>query len=189
MNFKPLQTNTLSDYLHFMENIAFADNPDWSDCFCCCYHVKNSEEWMRRSREENKRDCQFWAQTGKLSGLLAYIQKQPVAWVNVNAKIHYDHLLGWEGFTGSDDKETGSIVCFVVDHRHRKKGIASSLLEKACEKLTQDGFKYVEAYPRKNMKGDAHNFHGPLSMYEKAGFEIIREAGKGTLIVRKLLNS
>jgi hypothetical protein len=44
----------------------------------------------------------------------------------------------------------------------------------------------VEAYPRKGAQSAAANYHGPLGMYRKAGFEPYREY-EGYWIVRKQL--
>jgi hypothetical protein len=38
------------DLLSFFDQAAFADNPDWSDCYCSLYHFCN-----RGNKDENRR--------------------------------------------------------------------------------------------------------------------------------------
>jgi len=44
----------------------------------------------------------------------------------------------------------------------------------------------VEAYPRKDIRDEAVNYHGPLAMYLAAGFEPVKEK-EGVVTVRKKL--
>ena len=38
---KELNPSLKDDFLYFFDHIAFADNPDWSDCYCSLYHFPN----------------------------------------------------------------------------------------------------------------------------------------------------
>ena len=35
---QPLTKDLLPDWLDFFDNIAFADNPEWADCYCYICH-------------------------------------------------------------------------------------------------------------------------------------------------------
>jgi len=90
---------------------------------------------------------------------------------------------------GPDKYErVGSIVCFVIASSHRGQGVASHLLNAACNKFAQKGLEYAEAYPVKKPESAAYNFPGPLSMYLKAGFTEHRDAD-WYLVVRKRLQT
>jgi len=78
--------------------------------------------------------------------------------------------------------------CFVIASTHRGKGVASKLLNTACNKFTEKGLEYAEAYPVKNPPSAAYNFPGPLSMYLKSGFTTHRDA-EWYLVVRKRLEA
>lgn len=85
-----------------------------------------------------------------------------------------------------DPQAVGSIVCFVVARPQRGQGIATRLLDAACEGLHKDGVRVVEAYPRMEAETDAGNYHGPLSMYLESGFVKYRETDE-VVVVRKSL--
>ncbi|HZY94712.1 MAG TPA: GNAT family N-acetyltransferase [Candidatus Bathyarchaeia archaeon] len=116
-----------------MTRLHFADNPDWSDCYCSLYHFAN------RNKAETRRTASGQIEEGRIRGFLAYDDGQPVGWctaANRNSYPTLHHLLGpdldrWE--------KVGSIVCFVVAASHRSKGVASQLLNAACDKFAQDG--------------------------------------------------
>jgi hypothetical protein len=38
---KELVPSLRDDFLLFFDHVAFADNPDWSDCYCSLYHFAN----------------------------------------------------------------------------------------------------------------------------------------------------
>ncbi len=78
------------------------------------------------------------------------------------------------------------VVCFVVASSHRNQGVASKLLNAACQKFSQKGLEYAEAYPVKKPQSAAWDFPGPLSMYLKNGFSTHRDAD-WYMVVRKRL--
>lgn len=82
-------------------------------------------------------------------------------------------------------------MCFIVAPDSRRQGVATALLDAAVEYLRGLGLRAAEAYPPLKGPDDpalwpAVNYHGPLSMFEKAGFRTVREAG-GYATVRKEL--
>ena len=69
-----------------------------------------------------------------------------------------------------------SIFCFTIAREMKRKGIATQLLERVCKDAAQDGFDFVEAYPKKDAMDDAENFRGPFEMYKRSGFTVYDEA-------------
>lgn len=177
---KELSPSLRDDWLLFFDQIAFADNPDWSDCYCSLYHFAN------RSKAETRRMASGQIEEGRIRGFIAYDDSRPVGWCNGANRNSYPilhHLLG----PGPDKWEkVGSIVCFVIAASHRRKGVASQLLNAACDKFARDGLQYAEAYPVKKPPSGAWDFPGPLSMYVKNGFSTHRDAD-WYLVVRRQL--
>jgi len=181
-----LTTGILNDFLEFFDHSAFCDNPSWSGCYCVYYHTDNQEEWEKRTASENRDVAIRLIKEGRLQGLLAYLNKKPVGWCNAASRNSLPRLAISRDLRVEDAEGIGSIVCFVVAKPHRDRGIASRLLEAACDSFSARGFPFAEAYPLKHAESDAANFPGPLRMYLKQGFSVFRELDR-YLIVRKPL--
>jgi hypothetical protein len=48
---KDLTPSLRDDFLQFFDTVAFADNPDWSDCYCSAYHFANNKGKAESRRE------------------------------------------------------------------------------------------------------------------------------------------
>jgi len=47
---QPLTPDLLGDWLAFFDQDAFADNPDWSGCYCQWFHVDHEQgDWESRT--------------------------------------------------------------------------------------------------------------------------------------------
>lgn len=185
---KPLGPELIDDFLYFFDHIAFIDNPDWAVCYCHFYHFNGSnKEWTKRTGDENRNASINLIQSGKMNGYFAYLDNKPVGWCNANLKANFQKLSLLEELKTTFDGKAASIVCFLISHLHRRKGIARKLLQYACTDLKDKGYDCIEAYPRKGEKlSEAHQYHGPLSLYRSEGFNIHKEL-KDFYIVRKNL--
>jgi GNAT superfamily N-acetyltransferase len=110
---------------------------------------------------------------GDEPGLLAYDDGVPVGWVSVAPRAEYGHLMRSRNYGPREDEEgVWSIVCFYVDPRAKKRGVATELLRGAVEHAVGKGAAAVEAYP--HQRGD---YMGSPEMFAAAGFESVRDAG------------
>jgi len=177
---KELTPSLRDDFLLFFDSVAFADNPDWSDCYCSLYHFANE------GKAESRRQASSLIEEDRMHGFLAYDSGKPVGWCNAASRTSYP-ALHWLMSPGPDKAErVGSIVCFVVASTHRNQGVASRLLDGACQKSSRKGLEFAEAYPVKKPESAAWDFPGPLSMYLKNGFSTHRDAD-WYMVVRKRL--
>jgi ribosomal protein S18 acetylase RimI-like enzyme len=182
---KPLVPERLDDFFHFFDRVAFIDNPEWASCYCYYFHIACSEaEWAKRSGAENREKTREGVLSGTTAGYLAYLDESPVGWCNANDKRNYARLAADKSLPSDPREKVGSIVCFVIGPQYRRRGIARRLLEEACAGFEKKGYACSEAYPRRGASSDAQHYHGPLSMYLKAGFKVHREF-PDFLIVRK----
>ena len=173
---RKMSGDLLDDYLRFFDEIAFVDNPKWRHCYCVFFHhAGDAGEWNSRSREQNRGLAMDLAASGELSGFLAYDGAEPVAWCNVNDKRAYSFDKNRGGVYSEEDDGIVSIVCFIVSHVYRRRGISAALLKSVIEWYAQSGKRYLEAYPVKAGRGDSENYHGPLSLYLKNGFYVEKE--------------
>jgi GNAT superfamily N-acetyltransferase len=177
---KELTPSLKDDFLFFFDNIGFADNPDWGDCYCYPYHFAD------RGKAENRRAASQQIEENRIQGFLAYHDEKPVGWCNAANRDIYPALHRVMRSDQDNLEKVGSIVCFVIALSHRSRGVASRLLKAACDKFSKEGLEYAEAYPVKKTSSAADNFPGPLSMYLKNGFSTHRDAD-WYLVVRKRL--
>jgi len=173
---KPLSSKLIEDFLNFFNNVAFTDNPDWSGCYCQFYHFPGSiKEWKKTTKEQNRNASEKLILEEKMKGFLAYVNNQPIGWCNVNNKEVYSNIPSEDESEEDTKDKIASIVCFVISPNYRRKGIARLLLQKAIINLKENGFKWLESYPRKGELSNAHSYHGPVSLYSSEGFFVVKE--------------
>ncbi len=184
---KPLSPQLIKYFLHFFDNIAFTDNPDWSGCYCQFYHHPGSiKEWGETSKEQKRSASEKLILEGRMKGFLAYVNNQPVGWCNVNSRDVYSNIPCEDESKEDTIDKIASIVCFVIAPSYRKKGIARFLLQQAMINLRENGFKWLESYPRKGELSDAHSYHGPVSLYYSEGFFVVNETDASMVMRRNL---
>ena len=178
----------VDDYLQFFDHDAFRDFPAWQSCYCMETHRHHTdEEWSTRTGADNRADMQAMIRAGQVTGLLAFVDGKPVGWCNYGETTHLSGVMMKLKLDAAEHERVGSVACFVIAAPYRGHGIATKLLEAATDRLRAKGLRAVEAYPRKPGEKTAQaNYRGSLRMYEKAGFETHRDAGK-YLVVRKSL--
>jgi len=80
-----------------------------------------------------------------------------------------------------------SVFCFVIAPDMQRKGIATRLLERVCADAADEGFDYVEAYPKKEFVSVPRDFMGPVTMYKNCGFIEIANCDDDMVVMRKKL--
>jgi GNAT superfamily N-acetyltransferase len=107
------------------------------------------EERAHRLREET--DCGH-PEADRTSGMVAYLDGEPVGWVAVEPRANYRRLRGssvpWAGRTEDpDDPGVWAIVCFAIRAGYRRQGLTRPLTQAAVEFARTHGAKAVEGYP------------------------------------------
>jgi GNAT superfamily N-acetyltransferase len=184
---RPLTHELLDDWLAFFDGDAFADNPDWCDCYCQFFHVYEEAVWESRTAAQNRAASVEMIQSRRMHGYLAYLDGRPVGWCHAAPRSQLPRIAGDAELAAGDGSGVGAIVCFLIAAPARRRGVASALLAAACAGFRQQGFAVVEAYPSAVAAGDAANYHGPLELYLRAGFERCGEAGDFVIVRRELI--
>jgi GNAT superfamily N-acetyltransferase len=185
IDIRPLTPERLPDFLDFFEHRAFVDNPKWLSCYCHFPHADHARVvWKERSAAENRAATCARIEDRTMSGWLAYSGQEAIGWCNAGPRRFIEGLF--------DEPEPladriGAIACFVIAPAFRGQGIATSLLAAACDSLRERGFEWAEAYPQPASVNAAEHHHGPLAMYEAAGFDVVKHEPDGGLVVRKRL--
>jgi ribosomal protein S18 acetylase RimI-like enzyme len=180
---RPISPDQHDPVMHYFDMVAYADNPNWSKCYCAERIV---EDYESRTKQQNRSLRSELILSAKANGLVAYRLGRVVGWCHAAPKTELLHV------PGNKVPDVGAIVCFVVAPDQRRQGVATTLLEAAVEHLRKRGMRTAEAYPRLgeiDPAGWAQAMYvGPLSMYVKAGFEIA-ERHEDFAVVRKPLQS
>jgi GNAT superfamily N-acetyltransferase len=183
----PLDAGRLADWLAFFDNDAFADNPDWSGCYCHFFHADDAEKpFDERTPAENRAASIALIGQGRLQGYLAYSGGRPVGWCQAAPRRSIPNIASDDDLAVDDADDVGSIVCFLVAAPFRGRGVASALLEASCEGFRAAGLRTAEAYPRRAAEGAAANYHGPLALYANSGFKPYRDVDDLTIMRRDL---
>ncbi len=145
-------------------------------CWCMWWRARTGDA------AENKQAMQSLVAAGAEPGLLAYAGGHPVGWVSVGRREQFGQLMRSPQYKPRDsDPNVFAIVCFYVDPRSKRAGVATALLDAAVDWARRAGASAVEAYP--NLKPD---FMGRLDAFERRGFSQTRVAGK-RMVVRLTL--
>jgi GNAT superfamily N-acetyltransferase len=196
MEIRELTPALLDDYLRFFDHDAFAEFPWWSGCYCVFYndptHTGDSSPETAPAHRATAIDL---IRSGQTQGLLAYVDGKPVGWCNAAPRASYRELRRFRVAVDDPTEPVGSTMCFIVAAPYRGQGIATALLDAACDKFRRQGLTIAEGYPNTappqgpyaaETPWSAHNYHGPLSMYLNAGFTIHKQF-EHFAVVRKTL--
>lgn len=180
-------------YAQFFDDTPHDVNIDENKCYCVIWrsddaYADGSAHWFP-TREERRERAIGFVKAGSLQGYLAYRGEEIVGWCNVNAdcQLGVNYLREyWPIEEYRTDIKVKSIFCFVIAPQVQRMGIATQLVERVCRDAAAEGFDFVEAYVNKDFTDAAHEFRGPLAMYEKCGFTLGAEKD-GRIVVRKAL--
>ena len=170
ISIEPLTEDRWDDLAELFEQ---GGDPKW--CWCQFYRVRGLD-WSNSNAEGNRERLATLTRDGPPPGLVGYQDGRAVGWVSLAPRPAYDRLTHAKLLAPVDDKPVWSIVCFVVSRSARGKGVAKALLNGAIAWATGQGATILEAYPSdvKGRKVPAANlYHGSLSMFEDAGFEVV----------------
>jgi GNAT superfamily N-acetyltransferase len=148
-------------------------------CWCMWWRLKRSD-FLKQKGEGNRKALKRIVDSGKIPGILAYANGEPVGWCSAAPRESYPTLERSRMLKRVDDKPVWSIVCLFVATPFRHKGVSVVLLKAAITHVKEQGGKIVEGYPVEPKKGytpDPFAYTGLASAFRKAGFvEVIRRS-------------
>ena len=154
-----------------------------STCQCQWFKIRDSQwdsvpddERQRRLREQTGCDHPTAHTT---SGLVAYLDSEPVGWCAVEPRTAYPRLIRmrvpWTGRT-EDKADDGvwAVTCFVIRVGYRRRGISRALARATVDFARQRGARALEGYPIIVRPGQEFTwgelFVGSHSIFADAGF-------------------
>jgi GNAT superfamily N-acetyltransferase len=168
-------------------------------CWCQRYKLAPKEAFSKFPAEE--REARLRVQTNpsdpaaaSTTGLVAYLDEEPVGWVAVQPRPAYPGLLRvyrvpWDG--RSEDKADGSvwsITCFLVRAGFRRRGIAHALAVATVAYTRDRGARALEGYPMLTQPGQDvvwDEIHvGARRYFDAAGFTEVSHPTTRRVVMR-----
>ncbi len=166
IDFHPVTAERWSDFERLFE---CKGGPHY--CWCMAWRVNENRKTVP-GKAGLKLSMKGRVENGIPIGLLAYVEGEPIAWCSIAPRETYKSLAGDETKAG-----VWSIACFFIKRPFRGHGVTRQLLVAAIEYARENRAKYVEAHPV-DPDSPSYRFMGLAPMFEQAGFEHVRKAGK-----------
>ena len=164
---------------------VFGTHGDPSRCQCQRFKMRPSESWASVGAEElavrlrTQTDCGH-PDSGTTSGLVAYLDGEPVGWCAVEPRTAYprmlrDNRVPWVGRTEDKaDDSVWAVTCFVTRAGFRRRGISRALPRATVDFARERGARALEGYPLLAQPGQGFllgELHvGSRSIFQAAGF-------------------
>ncbi|MDR1263882.1 MAG: GNAT family N-acetyltransferase [Oscillospiraceae bacterium] len=201
---KALEPLLAADFFDFFDNRAFTDNSPEGPCYCQRFQMTREKEGaaiggmlrqyggfenaLKHGLADILRElARQQIVSGALQGYLAFVDGISVGWCNVNDKANFPkESANRAKLYAPAEKREKIVVCFEIAPEHRRKGIATALLQRAVDDARAGGYAAIESFPQRRDGRYEWNFTGPVQLYKKAGFVIVNER-ENDYVMRKEL--
>jgi len=168
-------------------------------CQCQRYKLQPNEAFSKFPVEERARRLREQSHCGQpgsetTSGLVAYLDGEPVGWCAVEPRTAYIGLLRvyrvpWEGRTeDKTDDSVWAVTCVFVRAGYRRRGLSYALAQAAVDHARECGARALEAYPMITKPGQViawDEIHvGTRSMFEQAGMREVIQPSVRRVVMR-----
>jgi len=168
-------------------------------CQCQRYKLAPREAFSKFPAEERARRLREQTHPGdraaeETTGLVAYLDGEPVGWCAVEPRTAYSGLLRvyrtpWEG--RAEDKSDGSVwavTCVFARSGHRRRGVGYALVQAAVELARERGARALEGYPMLTTPGQDITWGelhvGTRSMFAAAGLREVSHPTPRRVVMR-----
>ena len=159
--------------------------PFTAGCWCQYWHTRR-RAYERDWGAPNRARLEEQVRNGSAPGLLAYAGEIAVGWCRLGPRESFERLERSPKLARVDAEDVWSIVCFAADPAWRRRGVAGALLEAALSHAAKRGARLLEAYPVQAGHHVIDSFTGYLPMFLAACFEPVKDAGRRTIVRRRL---
>ena len=176
---------------------VFGERGDAHGCQCQRYKMGNGhyapepfEVRAQALREET--EC-GQPEAEATSGLVAYLEGEPVGWCNVEPRTAFPRLrttrIPWPGRNeDKDDASVWAVTCFSVRPGYRRRGVTYALAAAAVDFARERGARALEGYPMVPQPGQEISwgelFVGKSSVFAAAGFREVSRPTKRRVVMR-----
>lgn len=169
---------------------ALTGGGDGTTCQCQWWTLTNAD-FQRTSLDERTALLREQVAASPSPALIAYVDDEPAGWVRVGPRVDQPRILRTRAIVAHtaeplDDPGVWAVSCFVVRREHRGTGLNRQLLDAAVAHARAGGARVVEAYPLDPTVGRVSTnqlYHGVLSTFVDAGFELVARPKPGSAVV------
>ena len=134
---------------------------------------------------------------GPPPGLIAYVNNEPVGWVQIGPRADVPNWNGARRLTAptpeapADNTGVWGISCFATKADWRRRGIGTALLAGAVEWARKNGARILDACPvdTKTKRQPISLYHGVASTFSRAGFHEVARRRPDRPLMRLELDS
>ncbi len=173
-------------------DLVMREGGDANGCRCQWFKLPQ-QQWKATGREARAASLEEQAGCGRpgapTSGLVAYVDGEPAAWVAVEPRTAYPRLrtarIPWSGRDQDrDDAAVWAITCFVVRKGFRGQGLAKALAVAAVEHARQGGATAVEGYPQAGDATVSDLYVGSVGIFAAAGLAVVSRPTPARAVMR-----
>jgi GNAT superfamily N-acetyltransferase len=166
-------------------------------CNCQRFKVRG---WLWTELTDEQRRDRLYQQTrcgepgaGSTSGLVGYLDGEPVGWVAVQPRTAYPKLatgrIVWRGRAEDKQDDTvWAVTCFVVRKGFRKRGLTYPLAAATVGYARGQGARAVEGYPMRTEPGKETTWGelhvGSVQVFAEAGFREVSTPSLRRVVMR-----
>jgi GNAT superfamily N-acetyltransferase len=177
---------------------VFGTRGDAATCQCQYFKIRD-KDWSSYPVEDlafrlrQQTDCGH-PDSETTSGLVAYLDGEPVGWCAVEPRSAYPRLrymrVPWRGRDEDrDDSGVWAVTCFVVRIGFRRRGISRALARATVDFARDRGARALEAYPMIVAPGQEIAWLGELyvgsrNVFAEAGFVEVSHPTKRRVVMR-----
>lgn len=156
---------------------------------CYCMHWRRPDGGFGDKRDNRERFVDVVADLGRAPGLIGYLDRRPVGWVQVGPRSDFPTVDRSRLLKREQEPDSWSINCFVTRVGYRRRGIAGALLAAALDFARHHGATLVEGYPVDGPRSSVVDyFTGTLGMFADEGFvEVLRRSPTRPVVTKYLL--
>jgi len=170
---------------------VFGTAGDTARCWCQRFRMLPKESWASEGPEELAARLRDQTACGNrkaraTSGLVAYLDGEPVGWCAVAPRVDHPRLLRdfrvpWLGRNEDKaDTTVWAVTCFVTRVGYRRRGVSRALARATVGFAREHGARAVEGYPDLVDGGSV----GTLAMFADAGYAKVSEPGTRRAVMR-----
>ncbi len=165
----------------------FGDNGACGGCWCMYWHAPPGEAaWNRAKGTTNRLKLKEEIENGRCDAVVAVRGGVAIGWCRFGPTHSFQRLARSRKLT-RDNMADYAVLCFFIDRRTRKSGVATALLKAAATAAFDAGASAIEGYavvPKDGEIPGAFAWTGVPSIFERAGFSpVSHDAGARRIYV------